>query len=100
MQLCKKLRIREQVCQYGQLLGNTVLPLQPCTIMSRKKAKRIGAGQPTNLTPAEEQEIEISCQVLQEMGFGLTRETVGVIVVDYLTTIGRDNPFRGLPGPH
>ena len=31
------------------------------------------------------------------MGFGMTREMVGAIVVDYLTTIGKDNPFIGQP---
>ena len=59
---------------------------------------RIGAGRPTILTPEEEKEVVYSCQVLQEMGFGMTREMVGAIVVDYLTTIGRDNPFNGQPG--
>ena len=66
----------------------------------QKKAKRIGAGQPTILTSAEEQEVQISCQVLQEMGFGLTREIMGATVIYYLTTISHDNPFHGLPGPH
>jgi len=58
----------------------------------------IGAGRPTILTPEEEKEVAYSCQVLQEMGFGMTREMVGATVVDYLTTIGRDNPFNGQPG--
>ena len=58
---------------------------------------RIGAGHPTILTPEEEKEVVYSCQVLQEMGFGMTREMVGAIVVDYLTTSGRDNPFNGQP---
>ena len=31
---------------------------------------KIGAGAPTVLTPAEEKEIVVSLQVLQEMGFG------------------------------
>ena len=31
------------------------------------------------------------------MGFRLTREMVGAIVVDYLTTIGGDKPFIGQP---
>ena len=66
----------------------------------KNKAARVGAGRPTILTPAEENEIVISCQVLQELGFGLTKETVGAIVVDYCCSIGRNNPFRGQPGPH
>jgi hypothetical protein len=32
------------------------------------------------------------------MGFGLTRETVGGIVMDYLNTIKRPHPFKGCPG--
>ena len=66
----------------------------------KNKAARVGAGRPTILTPAEENEIVISCQVLQELGFGLTKETGGAIVVDYCCSIGRNNPFRGQPGPH
>ena len=31
-------------------------------------------------------------------GFGMTREIVNAIVVDYLTTVGKDNPFHGQPG--
>ena len=45
---------------------------------------RIGVGRPTILTPEEEEEVVYSCQVLQEMGFGMTREMVGAIVVDYV----------------
>ena len=48
------------------------------------KSKRVGAGAPTVLSPREEQEIVLSCQVLTEMGFGLTKELVEVIVVDYI----------------
>ena len=64
-----------------------------------KKDTRIGADRQTILTPEEEREIVYSCQVLQEIGFGLTRDIVGAIVIDYLSTIGRDNPFNGKPGP-
>ena len=34
------------------------------------KSKGVGAGAPTVLSPCEEQEIVLSCQVLAEMGFG------------------------------
>ena len=40
----------------------------------REKTHKIGAGGPTVMTPCEEQEIVVTCQVLAEMGFGLTRE--------------------------
>ena len=33
-------------------------------------------------------------QVLQEMGFGLTRENVGAIVMEYLQAQSRPNPFK------
>ena len=38
-----------------------------------KKDTQVGAGRPTILTHEEEREIVYPCQVLQEMGFGLTR---------------------------
>ena len=55
---------------------------------------------PTVLTHAEEKEIVVSLQVLQEIGFGLTKELAGLVIRDYL----RDQPFRpnpfndGIPG--
>ena len=64
-----------------------------------KKDTWVGAGRPTILTSEEERVIVYSCQVLQEMGFGLTRDVVGAIVIDYLSTIGRGSPFNGKPGP-
>ena len=61
---------------------------------------RIGAGGPTILSPAEEREIVITLQVLQEMGFGLTKNLVGVVIHDYLKDQpARPNPFQhGIPG--
>ena len=36
---------------------------------------------------------------MQEIGFGLTREMVGNVVMDYLKDKGRQNPFaHGKPG--
>ena len=64
------------------------------------RVSKIGAGAPTVLTEGEEKEIVVTLQVLQEIGFGLTRELVGVVVRDYLNDQPcRPNPFRdGLPG--
>ena len=61
---------------------------------------KIGAGAPTILTPGEEKEIVITLQVLQQIGFGLTKELVGVVVRDYLNDQPlRRNPFHdGIPG--
>lgn len=36
--------------------------------------------------------------MLQEIGFGLTREIVGCVIMDYLMKIGRPNPFKDKPG--
>ena len=57
---------------------------------------QIGAGAPTVLTHAEEKEIVVSLQVLQEIGFGLTKELAGLVIRDYL----RDQPFRPNPFNH
>ena len=37
-------------------------------------------------------------QVLQEIGFGLNRDTVGSVVMDYVRTVGRENLFNQQPG--
>ena len=56
-------------------------------------------GKPTILTEDEEREIVYCCQVLQELGFGLTKENVTSVVCSYLTNAGRSNPFtNGRPG--
>ena len=36
--------------------------------------------------------------MLQEIGFGMTREVVSEIVMDYITTMRRPNPFNQRPG--
>ena len=52
------------------------------------------------LTVTEEREIVTSCQVLQELGFGLTREIVTSVIADFLSASARPSPFlNGLPGP-
>ena len=52
-----------------------------------------GAGGPTVLSPWEEKEIVVSLQVLQEMGFPLTRELAAGVIRDYLKDQGIPNPF-------
>ena len=61
---------------------------------------KIGAGAPTILTKEEEKEIVSILQVLQEMGFGLTKELVGIVIRDYLSDQpGHPNPVSsGVPG--
>ena len=60
--------------------------------------KRFG-GRPTLLSFEEEKEISTSCQVLQQFGFPLNVDTVGIIVRDYLKECKRANPFKNsLPG--
>ncbi len=58
-----------------------------------RSKKRYG-GPPTVLSHEEEGEITVTCQVLQEFGFPLTKGIVGTIVADYLHACKRDNPFR------
>ena len=66
--------------------------------LSGESTKRYG-GPKTVLTAAEEKEIVISCQVLQELGFPLTKDHVSVAVRDYLAEGGRGHHFRdGIPG--
>ena len=64
----------------------------------RGKYTGIGAGGPTALKSKDEQEIVITCQVLAEMGFGMTKQLVETVVTDYI----RENiptPFtNGTPG--
>ena len=66
----------------------------------QQRRMKVGAGRPTILTQSEEKEqVVVTCQVLQRMGFGLTREAVGIVVQDYI----RDYPERagmfGSSGP-
>ncbi len=60
--------------------------------------KRI-AGHPTVLSQEEEKEIATTCEILQLMAFPMNKETVGLVVQNYLTGTGRENPFKdGIPG--
>ena len=63
------------------------------------KHMQIGAGAPTVFSPREEQEIVLTCQVLAEVGFGMTRELVEAVVSDYVRENNIDTPFvNGIPG--
>ena len=63
------------------------------------KHLQTGAGAPTVLSPREEQEIVLTCQVLAEMGFGMTRELVQAIVSDYVRENELQTSFvSGIPG--
>ena len=50
---------------------------------AKGKVKKVGAGKPTVLT-YEEEEIMYCCQVLQEIGFGLTKAIASSIVIGHL----------------
>ena len=58
-----------------------------------KSKKRYG-GPSTVLSPSEEKEIVRSCEILQGLGFPLTRDMVGLIIRDYLRNCDRPNPFK------
>ena len=73
----------------------------PSTLHDHLKSKsmKAGAGGPTVLTAAEEREVALTCLALADMGFGLTRELVGVVLSDYLQDHSIPNPFTGgVPG--
>ena len=57
------------------------------------KVNKVGAGEPTVLTYAKEEGIVYYCQVLQEIGLGLTKEIASSIIIDYLHAQKRDHPF-------
>ena len=66
--------------------------------LSGKSSKRYG-GPSTVLTAEVEKEIATSCVVLQEFGFPVTKELVGVIVRDLLRDSDQASPFAGgVPG--
>jgi hypothetical protein len=88
----KKISIRGAAKKYG---------ISSSTLHDHVKQKytTIGAGGPTVLTCAEEREIALSLIALGEMGFGLTKELVNVVVRDYIREKQIPNPFRdGVPG--
>jgi len=45
------------------------------------------------VTPAIEKEIATTCIVLQEFGFPLSKDLVGVIIRGLLNDNGQENPF-------
>ena len=58
---------------------------------SSKEGTSVGAGRPTILTPAEEKEIEISCQVLQELTECSTKADFKQIFA-YICTLAKAAP--------
>ena len=60
------------------------IPLTTLGDHVKRGVTRIGAGAPTVLTKEEEREVVATTQVLQQMGFGLTKELVGIVIKDYL----------------
>ena len=62
------------------------------------KSKRRYGGQGHIFTPTEEKEIVRICQVMQELGFALTRDFVSLFLKEYLEATGRSDRFRdGVP---
>ena len=60
------------------------------------KSKKAGAGGPTVLPKTEKREIATA---FADMGFGLTRKLVEVVIYDYLQDQNIPNPFtEGAPG--
>ena len=48
------------------------------------KAKKTGPGGPTVLPQAVEREMVLTCIALAEMGYGLTRDLVEVVIFEYV----------------
>ena len=105
-------------CRYSQeAFQNTVAACKSGDMMVREAAKifgvprstlhdhvsgkhtSIGSGGPTTLALKDEQEIVVTCQILAEMGFGLTRQIVERVVRDYVQENGITTPFPDdIPG--
>ena len=61
--------------------------------------EQVGKGGPTVLTSTEEREIALTCMSLGEMGFGLTRDLVEIVLFEYIKEQQIPNPFpSGIPG--
>jgi len=71
------------------------------TLINHLKNYKTGkVGRPAVLTPAEESIIVHALKKLGEWGFGVDREAVQSIVMDYLRNANRQTPFKdGKPGP-
>ena len=59
----------------------------------RRNSKKVGAGGPTVLTPDMKREIALTCTTLADMGYGLTKDLVEVVIYDYLKENDIPNPF-------
>lgn len=57
------------------------------------KSNKQHGGQPTVLSKEKETEIVITCQVLQEMGFGMTRGNGGYCHPEYIQDKGLQSSF-------
>ena len=61
--------------------------------------EQVGKGGPTVLTSTEEREIALTCMSLGEIGFGLTRDLVEIVLFEYIKEQQIPNPFpSGIPG--
>lgn len=87
----KRLSAASSACRYG-------IPASTLHDHLVGKSKRLYGGRGGLFTPIEEKEIERLCQVMQELGFPLTRDFVSVALRDYLIDTGRAGRFKdGIP---
>ena len=56
--------------------------------------EQVGKGGPTVLTSTEEQKIALTCTSLGEMGFGLTRDLVEIVLFEFIKEQQIPNPFQ------
>ena len=64
-----------------------------------KSAKQCG-GPPTVLSATEENQVEVTCRVLADLGFPMNMDYVNGASREYLVKKGKPNPFgtSGAPG--
>ena len=74
--------------------------LEPTLRRYLKSTKPRKKGKPTVLTPSEEEEIVMCCNLFAEWGFGVTKTEVINVVSEFCQQNRRHNPFKNnIPGP-
>ena len=76
----KEVRKSEEKISVREIAKKYSVPSSMLHKHAKKNVSKSIAGKPTILTRDEEQEIVYCCQVLQEIGYGLTKDHVGVII--------------------
>ena len=89
LELVRKRELTLRAAAYRFGTPKTTLHAHFCGTRSK-----VGAGRVTVLTPAEEKEIGMALQVLQEIGFPLTQDLAASVIQDFLKEEAITNPFN------